>query len=285
MVSSFPQAGPCICEVAPRWLGSCHLYYRSASICAAQQPRPSSTASKGASLRRNTLQLEALRVRFSYDAKIVQAFRSSIPIQFPWKDGNFSGYRPTGWPMPVPVSPRATENNLMSLKRERISQRPVKHRLWNIGGVLLVSNPDAAVTRFTSFRTRRGLVAQDRKEVGALWALVGPLLQRYLCHSFTGSSDRRLRSADVKQRWREWGYVYVYHANIWSNQELQLWTLQKRLSRSLFSPGRENRNDARKVRLPVPRNCKDGQGFQLLCTWWAFLSSRHLLQFLPTSLL
>lgn len=144
MVSSFPQAGPCICEVAPRWLGSCHLYYRSASICAAQQPRPSSTASKGASLRRNTLQLEALRIRFCYDAEIVKAFRSSIPIQFPGKDGNFSRYRPTGSPMPVPVSPRATENNLMSLKRERISQRPVKHRLWNIGGILLVSNPDAA---------------------------------------------------------------------------------------------------------------------------------------------
>lgn len=111
MVSSFPQAGPCICEVAPRWLGSCHLYYRSTSICAAQQPRPSSAASQGALPRLNTLQLEALRIRFSYDAVAFKAFYFSLPVEFLCKGGYFNIYKPTGLPMPILARLCATEKS------------------------------------------------------------------------------------------------------------------------------------------------------------------------------
>lgn len=140
MVSSFPQAGPCICEVAPRWLGSCHLYYRSTSICAAQQPQPSSAASKGALPWLKTLRLEALPIRFSYDAEIFKAFYRFLPIEFLWKDGNFSIYKPTGSPMPILAYLRVTENNVMSLKCEPISNRPMEYQLWSIVGRLLISN-------------------------------------------------------------------------------------------------------------------------------------------------
>ena len=140
MVSSFPQAGPCICEVAPRWLGSCHLYYRSTSICAAQHPRPSSVASKGTLPWLNTLQLEALHICFSYDIEIFKAFYCFLPIEFLWKDGNVSIHKPTGSPVPILAYLRVTENNLMSLKREPISNHPVKYQLWSIVGRLLISN-------------------------------------------------------------------------------------------------------------------------------------------------
>lgn len=74
MVSSFPQAGPCICEVAPRWLRSCHLYYGSTSIRAALRPQPCSVASTGSLPGLNMLRLQALLIRFVCSAKIVQEF-------------------------------------------------------------------------------------------------------------------------------------------------------------------------------------------------------------------
>jgi len=139
MVSSFPQAGPCICEVAPRWLGSCHLYYRSTSICAAQQPRPSSMASKGFAMA-NALQLKALHIHFSYNTKIFKVLYCFLPIEFLCKGGNFNIYKPTGLPKPILVYLHVTENNLASLKHKPMSNNPEKYQSWSIVGRLLISN-------------------------------------------------------------------------------------------------------------------------------------------------
>lgn len=144
MVSSFPQAGPCICEVAPWWLGSCHLYYGSTSICAAQQPWPSSVALKGALPRLNTLQLKTLRICFSYNTKILKAFYCFLPIEFLWKDGNFNVYKLIGSPMLILVCLHTTEKNLMSLKCEPVFNHPVKYQSWSIVRRLLISNLDSA---------------------------------------------------------------------------------------------------------------------------------------------
>lgn len=113
MVSSFPQAGPCICEVAPRWLGSCHLYYRSTWISAARSPGLQRGLARHAA-RLSAAHLQALLIPSSYDAEMLEGVYHFLPIQFLQNYRNFNIKKPTGSPIQASSGACVTENNEMS---------------------------------------------------------------------------------------------------------------------------------------------------------------------------
>lgn len=123
MVSSFPQAGPCICEVALRWLGSCHLYYRSTWISAAHSPGLQCGLARHTA-RLSAVHLQALLIPFSYDAEILKGVYCLLPIQFPQNNRNFNIQKPTGSSIQASSGPCVTENNVMSFKVEPICKHP-----------------------------------------------------------------------------------------------------------------------------------------------------------------